>query len=84
MGQIRAACVSGQSHPVQLRRHNPHTEIERCKIDYSTHGPYDMLQAKFDDGDISPILANYEYFWHEEDQCWYRFDDIMMFDDEIA
>lgn len=45
---------------------------------------FDTLRVQFEDFPASPddILVDYEYFWHEEDQVWYRFDDIMMFDDE--
>jgi hypothetical protein len=67
-----------------LLENYPHAEIEICKQDHSSHGPYDLLQVKFDDGHVGPILANYEYFWHDEDRCWYLFDDIMMFEDEPA
>lgn len=67
-----------------LLENYPHHQREHDKD--ATH---DCLQVKFDRGEIDDILADYEYFRvsnasYPDDDTWYRFDDIMMFDDEAV
>lgn len=63
-----------------LLENYPHAEKARNKEDAAW--VVDLLEVKFENGETGPILAQYEYFWMEDDQTWYRFDDILMFEDE--
>lgn len=63
-----------------LMENYPHTERAREARDLSAC--IDLLMVKFDDGEEGSILARYEYFQVQGDETWYRFDDILSFDDE--
>jgi len=60
----------------------PHAEKESNK-NYPEQN-IDMLRVLYDDGDRTPILARYEYFQVEGDESWYRFDDILMFEENAS
>ena len=77
----RVKWVYGEdSYEGVLLENYPHAERARESADLSAC--IDLLVIKYDDGEEASILANYEYFQVRGDETWYRFDDILSFDDE--
>lgn len=71
--------MDDMTHEGVLLENYPHDERAREANDLSAC--IDLLMVKFDDGEESSILANYEYFQVQGDETWWTFDDILMFDD---
>lgn len=71
----------GLSSDGTLLENYPHTEkAEPPHPSWATTG---KLQVQFDDDDTPcAIFARYEYYWFQGE--WTSFDDIMMFEEEIA